>query len=342
MPTKYVYMERFSGVKIADIPMNDRKVYDLLISTEPLGLKPEDIDSQTGTFGLPELGTTFVRQMLVEAQPKTFSDLLQISGLSHGTGVWLGNARDLIADGTCTISECIGTRDSIMVYLSHCGLDSGDAFTIMETVRKKNKFLSEKQIEVMRSKNVPEWYIDSANKIEYMFPKAHAVAYDISAIRLGWYKVYYPIAFYAAMFTVAPGGFDAEIVMKGKEFVKGQIAEINAKGKEASAAEKDLIPIWQLVVEFYARGLEFLPVSLERSKAKTFMPEDGKVRIPFSALPGLGVKAAESIEEVMADGGVLSVEELRERSKISKTHVEILKRNGVLDGISETTQIRFF
>jgi len=342
VPTKYVYMERFSGVKIADIPMNDRKVYDLLISTEPLGLKPEDIDSQTGTFGLPELGTNFVRQMLVEAQPKTFSDLLQISGLSHGTGVWLGNARDLISDGTCTISECIGTRDSIMVYLSHCGLDSGDAFTIMETVRKKNKFLSEKQIEIMRSKNVPEWYIDSANKIEYMFPKAHAVAYDISAIRLGWYKVYYPIAFYAAMFTVAPGGFDAEIVMKGKEYVKDQIKEINAKGKEATAAEKDLIPIWQLVVEFYARGLEFLPVDLEKSKAKIFMPEDGKVRIPFSALPGLGVKAAESIEEVMADGGVLSVEELRERSKISKTHVEILKRNGVLDGISETTQIRFF
>ena len=342
VPTKYVYMERFSGVKIADIPMNDRKVYDLLISTEPLGIKPEDIDSETGTFGLPELGTTFVRQMLVEAQPKTFSDLLQISGLSHGTGVWLGNARDLIADGTCTISECIGTRDSIMVYLSHCGLEPGDAFTIMETVRKKNKFLSEKQIDIMRKNNVPEWYIDSANKIEYMFPKAHAVAYDISAIRLGWYKIYYPIAFYAAMFTVAPGGFDAEIVMKGKAFVREQIKEINAKGREASQAEKDLIPIWQLVVEFYARGLEFLPVDLHKSKAKEFSPEDGKVRIPFSALPGLGTKAAESIAEVMADGDILSVEELRERSKISKTHIEILKRNGVLDGINETSQIRFF
>ena len=342
VPTKYVYMERFSGVKIADVPMNDRKVYDLLLSPEPLGVKPEDIDSETGTFGLPELGTNFVRQMLVEAKPKTFSDLLQISGLSHGTGVWLGNARDLIASGTCTISECIGTRDSIMVYLSHAGLEPGDAFTIMETVRKKNKFLSEKQIEIMRKNNVPEWYIDSANKIEYMFPKAHAVAYDISAIRLGWYKVHHPIAFYAAMFTVAPGGFDAEIVMKGKEYVRAQIREINAKGKEATAAEKDLIPIWQLVVEFYARGLEFLPVDLHKSHAKQFTPEDGKVRIPFSALPGLGTKAAESIAEVMADGDIISVEELRERSKISKTHIEILKRNGVLDGISETSQIRFF
>ena len=342
VPTKYVYMERFSGVKIADIPMNDRAVYDLLLTPEPLGVKPEDIDSETGTFGLPELGTNFVRQMLVDAQPKTFSDLLQISGLSHGTGVWLGNAKELIAEGTCTISECIGTRDSIMVYLSHCGLEPGDAFAIMETVRKKNKFLSESQIEVMRKNNVPEWYIESANKIEYMFPKAHAVAYDISAIRLGWYKVYHPIAFYAAMFTVAPKGFDAEVVMKGKEYVKDQIRQINEKGKEATAAEKELIPIWQLVVEFYARGLEFLPVDLHKSWAKQFNPEDGKIRIPFSALPGLGDKAAESIAEVMADGDVLSVEELRERSKISKTHIEILRRNGVLDGISETSQISFF
>lgn len=342
VPTKYVYMERFSGVKIADIPMNDRKVYDLLLSPEPLGLKPEDIDSETGTFGLPELGTNFVRQMLVEAQPKTFSDLLQISGLSHGTGVWLGNARDLIADGTCTISECIGTRDSIMVYLSHCGLEPGDAFTIMETVRKKNKFLSEKQMEIMRANNVPEWYIDSCNKIEYMFPKAHAVAYDISAIRLGWYKVYYPIAFYAAMFTVAPKGFDAEVAIKGKEYVKEQIKQINEKGKDATAAEKELIPIWQLVVEFYARGFEFLPVDIHRSYAKQFNPEDGKIRIPFSALPGLGDKAAESIAEVMKDDDILSVEELRQKAKLSKTHIEILRRNGVLDGINETTQISFF
>lgn len=342
VPTKYVYMERFSGVKIADIPMNDRKVYDLLLSPEPLGVTPEEIDSETGTFGLPELGTNFVRQMLIDAQPKTFSDLLQISGLSHGTGVWLGNAKELIADGICTISECVGTRDSIMVYLIHAGLEPGDAFDIMETVRKKNKFLSEKQIDIMRSHNVAEWYIDSCNKIEYMFPKAHAVAYDISAIRLGWYKVYYPIAFYAAMFTVAPGGFDAEIVMKGKDYVRGQIEEINAKGREASAAEKDLIPIWQLVVEFYARGFTFLPVDLYKSTAKTFMPEDGRIRIPFSMLPGLGVKAAESLEEVAAEGDILSVEELQQRSKISRTHVDILRRNGVLDGLSETNQIRFF
>lgn len=342
VPTKYVYMERFSGVKIADIPMNDRKVYDLLLSPEPLGVTPEEIDSETGTFGLPELGTSFVRQMLIDAQPKTFSDLLQISGLSHGTGVWLGNAKDLIANGTCTISQCVGTRDSIMVYLIHAGLEPGDAFNIMETVRKKNKFLTPEMIAIMREHNVAEWYIDSCNKIEYMFPKAHAVAYDISAIRLGWYKVYYPIAFYAAMFTVAPGGFDAEIALQGKEYVRNQIKEINDKGKEATAAEKDLIPIWQLVVEFYARGFKFLPVDLHKSRAKIFMPEDGKIRIPFSVLKGLGTKAAESIEAVMSEGDVISIEELQQRTKISKTHVEILKRCGVLDGISETNQMRFF
>ncbi len=342
VPTKYVYMEKFSGVKIADVPMNDRRVYDLLLSPEPLGVKPEDIDSETGTFGLPELGTSFVRQMLIEAKPKTFSDLLQISGLSHGTGVWLGNARDLIANGTCTISECIGTRDSIMVYLSHAGLSPDDAFTIMETVRKKNKFLNEKQMSVMRENNVPEWYIDSCNKIEYMFPKAHAVAYDISAIRLGWYKVYHPLAFYGGMFTVAPGGFDAEIAIKGKDYVKGEIRKINEKGKEASPTEKDMIPIWQLVVEMYARGYEFLPVDLYKSKAFEFTPEDGKLRIPFSALPGLGTKAAESIAQTVQNGGVLSVEELSQRAQISKTHIEILKRNGVLKDLNETAQITFF
>lgn len=342
VPTKYVYMERFSGVKIADIPMNDRKVYDLLLTPEPLGVKPEDIDSETGTFGLPELGTPFVRQMLKEAQPKTFSDLLQISGLSHGTGVWLDNARDLIADGTCTISECIGTRDSIMVYLMHAGLDPSDAFTIMETVRKKNKFLSEKQIDIMKSHNVAQWYIDSCNKIEYMFPKAHAVAYDITAIRLGWYKIYYPLAFYAGMLTVAPGGFDAEIALKGKEYLRQCVAEINQKGKEATAAEKDMIPIWQLVIEFYARGFQFLPPRLYRSKAKIFLPEDGKLRIPYSALPGLGEKAAEAIEKVSETETLLSVEELQQKAALSKTHIEILKRNGVLEGLDDTNQIRFF
>ncbi len=342
VPTKYVYMERFSGVKIADIPMNDRKVYDLLLTPEPLGVRPEDIDCETGTFGLPELGTPFVRQMLKEAQPKTFSDLLQISGLSHGTGVWLDNARDLIADGTCTISECIGTRDSIMVYLMHAGLDPSDAFNIMETVRKKNKFLSEKQIEIMKSHNVDQWYIDSCNKIEYMFPKAHAVAYDITAIRLGWYKIYYPLAFYAGMLTVAPGGFDAETALKGKEYLRECIADINTRGKDATAAEKDMIPIWQLVVEFYARGFEFLPPRLYRSRAKVFLPEDGKLRIPFSALPGLGEKAAEAIESVSDSETLLSVEELQQKAGLSKTHVEILKRNGVLEGLDDTNQIRFF
>ena len=175
-----------------------------------------------------------------------------------------------------------------------------------------------------------------------MFPKAHAVAYDISAIRLGWYKVYYPIAFYAAMFTVAPGGFDGEIAIKGKEYVRNQIREITEKGKEATAAEQDMIPIWQLVVEFYARGFSFLPVDLYKSKARMFQPEGDKIRMPFSVLPGLGEKAAESIESVASDGEIYSVEELAQKGKISKTHIEILKRNHVLDGLNDTNQMRFF
>jgi DNA polymerase-3 subunit alpha (Gram-positive type) len=210
----------------------------------------------------------------------------------------------------------------------------------METVRKKNKFLNEEQIGKMREKGVPEWYIDSCNKIEYMFPKAHAVAYDISAIRLGWYKIYHPLAFYGAMFTVAPKGFDAEIAIKGKDYVKEQIRQITEKGNSATQKEKSLIPIWQLVVEFYARGLEFLPVDIHKSKAREFTPEDGKLRMPFGVLPNLGEKAAESIEEVMQNGGgVLSVEELRERAQISKKHIEILKRNGALEGLGETAQL---
>ena len=175
-----------------------------------------------------------------------------------------------------------------------------------------------------------------------MFPKAHAAAYDMSAIRLGWYKIYYPLAFYAGMLTVAPGGFDSEIALKGKEYLKGVIREINEKGKEASAAEKDMIPIWQLVIEFYARGLEFLPPRIYKSKAKTFVPEDGKLRIPYSALPGLGEKAAENLETYAVEGEILSIEDLQKVAGLSKTHMEILKRNGVLNGLDETTQISFF
>lgn len=341
VPTKYKMLEKYSGISVLDVPMNDEKVMSLFTSTKALGVTPEEIDSPTGTFGLPEFGTQFVRQMLVDTQPAKFSDLLQISGLSHGTDVWLGNAKDLIKDGICTISEVIGTRDDIMVYLQHKGLADGDAFNIMEHVRKKNKNLTPEMEENMRAHNVPEWYIESCKKIKYMFPKAHAVAYDMASIRLGWYKVYHPVAFYAAYFTAAPDGFDGETVIGGRERVKMTMKLINDKGRDASATEKGMYTALQIVNECYARGIKFLPVSLEKSDAKAFLPEDGKIRLPFSCLAGLGESVAHNIVKAR-DEGVISIEELAERGRLSKKIIDLLRSNGALDGLPETNQISFF
>ncbi|MBQ7968248.1 MAG: PolC-type DNA polymerase III [Clostridia bacterium] len=341
VPTKYKMLENYSGISILDVPMNDKKVMSLFTSPNALGVTEEDIGSQTGTFGLPEFGTGFTRQMLIDTQPKYFSDLLQISGLSHGTGVWLGNAKDLIKEGTCTISECIGTRDNIMVYLQYKGLENGDAFNIMENVRKKNKTLTPEMEAKMREHNVPEWYIDSCKKIEYMFPKAHAAAYVMSAIRLGWYKVYHPVAFYAAYFTAAPDGFDGETVMGGRSKVLQLMDLIKEKGKEASATEKEQFTAMQLVNEAMARGVKFLPVNLYKSDAKAFLPEDGKIRIPFACLAGLGESVALNIVKAR-DENPLSIEELAEKAKLSKKIIELLRVNGALGDLPEQNQISFF
>ncbi len=341
VPTKYRMMERYGNLNILDIPLSDPEVMELFLSTKSLGVNPEDIGSEVGTFGLPEFGTKFVRQMLVDSKPKNFTDLLQISGLSHGTDVWLGNAQDLIKDGICTISDVIGTRDSIMVYLIYHGLDRSMSFKIMEDVRKGRGLKPEYEEEMLKH-DVPEWYIASCKKIKYMFPKAHAAAYVISSLRLGWMKVHKPLEFYAAFFTVAPGGFDAEIVGKGKKFIEQTMKEIETKGKDATQKDAELYSTLQLANEACARGIKFLPVDLYKSKAFAFLPEDGAVRMPFSSLAGLGDVAAQSIENAAAERKILSIEDLRNRAQISRAVLDILQRNGVLDDLSPTNQMTMF
>ena len=342
IPTKYKWLERFSNTSVMDVPMNDPEVYELFLSTKPLGVTPEDIDTQIGTFGLPEFGTRFIQQVLMDAKPKNFADLLQISGLTHGTDVWLGNAETLIKEGTCDISKVIGCRDNIMNDLIRYGLENAMSFKIMESVRK-GKGLTPEWEEAMKAHDVPDWYIWSCKKIKYMFPKAHAAAYVMSAIRLGWYKVHIPIAFYCAMFTVAPGGFDAEIIMKGRSHVVATIKDIEKRGKkEASPKELASIPSLQLVNECMARKIKFLPVDIEKSDAYVFLPENGGIRMPFSALPGLGENAALNIIAARNEEKFFSIDDLRLRAKLTKAVIEILRKNGVLDNLNETDQLTFF
>ena len=342
MPTKYKMLEKYTNTSVLDVKMNDTTIYELFASTRPLGIVPEQIGGcQLATFGIPEFGTSFLQQVLMEAKPKNFADLLQISGLTHGTDVWLGNAQELIKAGTCTISEVVGTRDGIMLYLIQKGLDNSMSFKIMESVRKGKGLTPEWEAEML-AHGVPDWYIWSCKKIKYMFPKAHAAAYVMSAIRLAWYKIYYPMEFYAAFLSVAPGGFDAEVVGKGLSGVNATIKEIEAKGNEASAKDKEQMNTLFLVREALSRGVKFLNVDLTKSDATAFLPEDGRIRMPFNSLPGLGDGAAEKIIAAREKYELYSIEELRLRTGISKTVVEILRRNHVLDNLSETNQFSFF
>ncbi len=344
VPSIYKYLEDYTGVKVTDVSMSDPEVMSLFTSTKALGVSPKDIDSQTGTFSMPEVGTSFVRQMLVECQPKTFADLLQISGLSHGTDVWNGNAHDLIQKGICSISEVIGTRDNIMVYLMHKGVEPKTAFKIMEIVRKgkATKLLTPEHLNTMREHGVPEWYINSCMKIKYMFPKAHAAAYMISTLRLGWYKVHYPAEYYAAYFTVRGEDFDGLTVMQGHGAVKKKMAEILAKGKEATAKDNATYATFQIINEMLARGIEVLPVDLYKSDSYRYIVEDGKIRLPFSSLGGVGVSAAKSLELSRADGEYISIDDVQIRSKITKAVIETLQEAGVLRDLPQSNQISFF
>ena len=346
VPTLAKQLTDTTDMPFTSVPLNDEKVMSLFTSPEALGVEPKHIGCETGTLGLPEMGTEFVRQMLVEAQPKKFSDLLQISGLSHGTDVWLGNAQDLIKNKVCTISEVIGTRDDIMVYLMHKGLPSDQAFSIMEKVRKKNKTLSDEDEKLMKKNGVPDWYLDSCKKIKYMFPKAHAAAYVMSAIRLGWYKVYRPHEFYSALFTVRPDGFDAETMSGGLSGIKSKRASLLAKlqesGAKMSANDKNALNVMDIAVEMYSRGISFLPVDIYKSDPFRFIVEGDGIRMPFIAVAGLGDSVAAALDEARGESRFSTQEDIKNVSGVSKSIVEALDKLGAFAGIPKSSQLTFF
>ena len=352
IPTTYKYLEEYTGISVMDVDMSAPEVYSLFTSPKALGVTPEQIGFETGTLSLPELGTDFVRQMLVECQPKNFADMLQISGLSHGTDVWLGNAQELIRNKTCDISQVIGTRDNIMTYLLHKGLEPKMAFKIMEIVRKgkSTKLLTEEHLQAMRDHGVPEWYIDSCMKIKYMFPKAHAAAYIIGALRVGWYKVHKPVEYYAAYFTARREDFDCGPVLGGKETVKATMDDINARereaksqGKDITANEKGQAENLHIVYEAMQRGVEFLPIDLYASHAYKFLPENGKIRLPFGSVKGLGEGAALALQAACdPNDPFISGDDLQNRSGINKSILQSLRDLGVLGDLPETSQMTFF
>ncbi|MEG1255188.1 PolC-type DNA polymerase III [Clostridium sp.] len=340
-PTMLRMLQDITGVNPQSVPLSDSKVISLFTGTKGLGLTPEELGCEVGSYGVPEFGTKFVRQMLLDTQPKSFSDLVRISGLSHGTDVWLNNAQYYIKEGYTTLKDCISTRDDIMVYLIYKGLEPKLAFTIMEKVRK-GKGVSEEFEKIMRENNVPDWYIESCKKIKYMFPKGHAVAYVTMAVRIAYFKVYYPKAYYATYFTVRADDFDGDLAIKGEEAIKYSMDELNGLGNNIGTKEKGLLTALELCYEMYKRGIKFLPVDVYKSDPVKFIIEGEYIRIPMSGLVGVGVNAANGIAEARKDGEFISKEDLRIRSKATKTVIEALYNHGAIGNLPETNQLSLF
>ncbi len=300
-PTVIRMLQDITGIDPTKIQLDDKETMSIFSSTKALGVTPEQIHSEVGSFGIPEFGTKFVRGMLVDTRPTTFDELIRISGLSHGTDVWLGNAQSLIEAGTVTLQDAICCRDDIMIYLIKMGLPPNPAFKIMETVRKgkalKDHAKWEEYKNMMKEHNVPDWYIKSCEKIKYMFPKAHAAAYVTNAFRIAWFKVHQPLAYYAAYFSIRADEFDSDCMIFGKEKVKNKMKEIDLQGNNATVKDKNMYAILELVLEMYERGFEFLPMDLYKSHSSKFLVEDGKIRPPLNSIPGLGTVAAEGIEK---------------------------------------------
>ena len=341
-PTVIRMLHDLTGIDPRTVPLDDKETMSIFCSTTALGVNSDQIKSEVGTYGVPEFGTKFVRGMLVDTKPTKFEELLRISGLSHGTDVWLNNAQTLIQDGTIKLEDAICTRDDIMIYLIGMGLPPKPAFKIMESVRK-GKGLTEEQETMMKEYDVPDWYISSCKKIKYMFPKAHAAAYVTNAFRIAWFKVHVPRAYYTAYFSIRADGFDSEIMAHGKQRVIDKMREIDSLGNAALPKDKDMYPVLEIVLEFYERGFNFLDIDLYKSDAIKFTMEDGGIRPPLNSIPGLGTVASQNIQASREkDGEFMSVEELMIRAGIGKSTAEILKTAGCLKGMTWSNQMSLF
>ena len=342
-PTMIRMLQDLTGLDpVNDIPLDSPEVMSLFQNTSALGITPDDIGGcKLGALGIPEFGTDFAMQMLLDAKPKYFSDLVRIAGLAHGTDVWLGNAKDLILSGQATIQTAICCRDDIMVYLIQMGLEEGLSFTIMESVRK-GKGLKPEWIEEMKAHNVPQWYIDSCLKIKYMFPKAHAAAYVMMAWRVAFCKVFYPLAYYAAFFSIRANGFSYELMCQGREKLEYHLADFKKRSDSLSKAEQDTLRDMRIVQEMYARGYDFMPIDIYRAQADRFQIIDGKLMPSLSSIAGLGLSAAEGVVYAAMDGPFLSKEDFRNRSKVSKTICDLMSDMGILGDLPESNQLSLF
>ncbi len=342
-PTMIRMMEDITGVDAKTIPLDDKKTMSIFTSSKVLGYENDPILGPTGAVAVPEFNTRFTRGVLLDTKPEKFDFLVRISGYTHGTDVWLGNAKDLIVSGVAQVDQTIGCRDDIMIYLISCGLPEKRAFKIMESVRK-GKGLPDGAEQEMKDAGVPEWYIGSCKKIKYLFPKAHAVAYVMMAFRIAWFKVYHPLAFYAAYFyrRSQKGGFDVNLMTCGLEMVKANIKAIDSN-EDATNKDEDLLTTLEVAYEYYLRGFEFLPIDLYKSHATKFLVEDGKLRPPFVSISGLGESAAWDLMESREGKDFLSIEEVANAcSKVSKTHIQMLKDAGAFGNLPETSQVSLF
>ncbi|HZK33446.1 MAG TPA: PolC-type DNA polymerase III [Tissierellaceae bacterium] len=341
VPTIIRMLEDITGVEATKIPLDESKTMKLFTSTEPLGITKEDINCEVGTLGIPEFGTKFVRQMLIDTQPTTFSELVRISGLSHGTDVWINNAQNLVKNKIAPLSKVISTREDIMLFLINAGADKERAFQIMENVRRGKGLTVDDEI-MMRRLKIPEWYIDSCKKIKYMFPKAHAAAYVMMSFRIAYFKVYYPEAFYATYFTIKANDFDADLAVKGKEAVRNKINELEKKSKEMTTKEKNQLTVFEVVLEMYSRGFKFHNVDLYKSHSDNFIILNNAILPPLKSLEGLGENVARKIVEEREISKFISIEDLINRGGVNKSVLEVLRIHGCLENLPLSNQINLF